>query len=289
MSVSNKAGKASGKLGAKIGGLLFKTFLWVYFIISLYPLVYMLFFSLKNNDEIFYTNPLGLPNPVRIENYLDAVNSFKITLFFKNSVIVTTCALFFTLIFALTFAYGVSRMEWRLRKAANTYLQFGLFIPMQVIMIPLAVLVKNIGISNTYFALIVPYIAFNLSFSSMIFYGFYRTLPMELEESAYIDGASIYRTFAQIIVPLVKPAVATVSIFGFLNMWNEYSMALILITDQAFKTLPTGLLSFTGQFSTKWGPMGAAMVIASIPTIVVYLLLSEQVEKALTVGSAVKG
>ncbi|OCT15499.1 sugar ABC transporter permease [Paenibacillus pectinilyticus] len=269
--------------------MLFKSFLWLYGIVSLYPILYMLFYSLKNNDEIFFSNPLGIPLHFRFENYTKAVSAFNVVELFKNSVIVSVISIAFILILSLGFAYATARITWRFRGVAYTYLMLGLFIPVQVIMIPLAILVKDIGFANTYFSLIVPYTAFNLAFSTLIFYGFFRTIPVEIEESAYMDGASIYRTFAQIIVPLVKPSIATVTIFAFLNIWNEYPMALILVTNAHLKTLPTGLISFVGQFSTDWGAMGAAMVLSSLPTILVYLLLSEQVEKALTVGSAVKG
>ncbi|MNP70219.1 L-arabinose transport system permease protein AraQ [compost metagenome] len=108
-----------------------------------------------------------------------------------------------------------------------------------------------------------------------------------MEESACIDGASIYRTFISIMLPMIKPAVAV--IFIFLNSWNEFTMAVILISKETLKTLPLGLLFFQGQFTTDWGAMGAAMTIASLPTVIIYMLFSEQVENALTVGSAVKG
>ncbi|GGI46633.1 sugar ABC transporter permease [Paenibacillus marchantiophytorum] len=269
--------------------VLFNSFLWIYGIISLYPILYMLFYSLKNNNEIFFSNPLGIPLHFRFENYTKAVSAFNVVELFKNSVIVSVISIACILVLSLGFAYATARISWRFRNVAYTYLMLGLFIPVQVIMIPLAILVKDIGFANTYFSLIVPYTAFNLAFSTLIFYGYFRTIPIEIEESAYMDGASIYRTFAQIIVPLVKPSIATVTIFAFLNIWNEYPMALILVTNAHLKTLPTGLISFVGQFSTDWGAMGAAMVLSSLPTIIVYLLLSEQVEKALTVGSAVKG
>jgi len=274
---------------SKAGGVLFRTFLWVYFLISLYPLTYLLFFSLKNNDEIFYTNPLGFPLHLRIENYVQAITKHDIALYFKNSLIVSIVSILFVLALSLMFSYAAARLEWRLKGATYAYVLLGLFIPTQVILIPLAVLMRDVGIANSYSALIVPYVAFNLSFSSLIFYGFFRTIPLEIEESAYMDGASIYRIFLRIMLPLVKPAVATVTIFAFLSVWNEFPLALILITDNAHKTLPIGLLSFSGQFSTEWGPMGAAMVISSIPMILLYLVMGDQVEKALTVGSAVKG
>ena len=273
----------------RVKRILLNTMLWVYVVICLYPLLYLLFFSLKNNDEIFFSNPLGFPTSFRISNYAAAINQFNILVFFKNSVIVTIASIILVTILSLMFAYAVARLSWKASRAANNYLTLGLFIPTQVLLIPLAVFVRSLHISNTYFALILPYVSFNLAFSSMIFYSSFRSIPYEMEESAYMDGASIYHAFVRIIVPLVRPAISMVVIFAFLNIWNEYPVAMILITKTSVKTLPLGLLYFTGQFSTDWGPMGAAMVISSVPMVVLYLLLSDQVEKSLSMGAAVKG
>ncbi|WNR46291.1 carbohydrate ABC transporter permease [Paenibacillus roseipurpureus] len=263
--------------------------LWVYAGLSVYPLLWMIFYSLKNNNEIFVTNPFGLPTHFRFENYVDAWSKFNVPAYFTNSVLVAVATVIGTIVLSVTFSYAVARMQWRLKETARIYVVIGMFIPVQVIMIPLAILVRDFHLANTYWALIVPYIAFNISFSSMVFYGFFRSIPVELEESACMDGASIYRTFYTIILPIIKPAMATMVIFVFLSSWNEFTMALILITKESLKTLPLGLLFFQGQFTTNWGAMGAAMTIASLPTVLVYVLFSEQVEKAMTVGSAVKG
>ena len=123
-----------------------------------------------------------------------------------------------TIALSVTFSYAVARMQWRFKEAARIYVVIGMFIPVQVIMIPLAILVREFHLANTYWALIVPYIAFNISFSSMVFYGFFRSIPVELEESACMDGASIYRTFYTIILPIIKPAIATMVIFVFLSL-----------------------------------------------------------------------
>jgi raffinose/stachyose/melibiose transport system permease protein len=258
-------------------------------IVCLYPLVYLVFYSLKTNNEIFFTNPFGIPIKPQFINYLRAVNSFNIVGYFKSSIIVTVSSILGIFVFALPFAYATTRMQWKFKNAVATYITLGLFIPIQVIIIPLSILVRDLHLSNTYFALIVPYIAFNLAFSSMILATSFRTIPKEMEESAFIDGAGIYRTFVQIIIPLIKPAIATTLIFAFLNVWNEYTVASILISNDNLKTLPIGLSSFVGQHSTDWGAMGACLVMASIATIIIYLIFSEQVEKALTVGGAVKG
>lgn len=264
-------------------------FMWLYAILSVYPLLWMIFYSLKNNDEIFVTNPFGFPTNLRFENYVQAWSKYNVPVYFMNSVIVAAATVVGAIILAVMFSYAAARLQWRLRGIAHTYIMVGMFIPIQVIMIPLAILVRDFHLANTYGALIVPYIAFNLSFTSIVFYGFFRSIPNELEESACIDGASIYRTFFSIMLPIIKPALATMVIFIFLNSWNEFTMAVILITKESLKTLPLGLLFFQGQFTTDWGAMGAAMTIASLPTVLIYMLFSEQVENALTVGSAVKG
>lgn len=263
--------------------------LWLYFIVSVYPLVWMISYSLKNNDEIFVTNPFGLPTHFRFENYVNAWTQFNIPRYFMNSLVVSVVSTLFILLLALMFAFAVARMQWKFRSAVRTYMVVGMFMPLQVIMIPLAILVRDLHLTNTYGALVIPYIAIGLPFSTMVFYGFLTGIPKEIEEAACMDGASIYRLFAQVILPLAAPAIATVAIFQFLNNWNEFTLAYILISDENMKTLPLGLQFFQGSYSTDWGAMGAVMTIASLPMVLLYLLLSEQVERAMTVGSAVKG
>jgi raffinose/stachyose/melibiose transport system permease protein len=261
----------------------------IFALTALYPLVYMAFNSLKNNDEIFATNIYGLPTHFRIENYVNAVTQFDMPKFFKNSFIVAVITVVFAILIAMMFSYATARMKWKFSDTARIYGILGMFMPVQIIIIPLAILVRDLRLQHSLLSLIVPYIVFNLSFTSMVFYAFFRSIPFEMEESAAIDGASIYTTFFKIIVPLVKPAMATTGIFVFLGSWNELFTALVLISDDALKTLPLGLAYFQGRFSTDWGASSAALTIASIPPIILYLIFSEQVEKALTVGSAVKG
>lgn len=272
-----------------IGQILLQIPLWLYFIVSIYPLFWMISYSLKNNDEIFVTNPFGFPTHFRFENYVNAWTQFNIPRYFMNSFVVSTLSTLCILLLALMFAFAVARMQWKFRSAVRTYMIVGMFMPLQVIMIPLAILVRDFHLTNTFGALIIPYIAIGLPFSTMVFYGFLVSIPREIEEAACIDGASIYRLFGGVILPLALPAIATIAIFQFLNNWNEFTLAYILISDENMKTLPLGLLFFQGSYSTDWGAMGAVMTIASIPMVLVYLLLSEQVERAMTVGSALKG
>jgi raffinose/stachyose/melibiose transport system permease protein len=273
----------------KMVSVVLQSFLWIYFVISVYPLIWMVFYSLKNNDEIFVTNPFGIPSHFRYENYVNAWNKFSVPTYITNSMVVSTITTIGVVLFAVMFAYAIARLRWKFRETVRIYMIIGMFIPMQVIIIPLAIIVKDFHLTNTYGALLIPYVAFGLPFASMVFYGFLRGIPQELEESACMDGASIYLTFFRIMLPILTPAVATIVILQFMGTWNEFFLASILITKEELMTLPIGLIYFQGLHATDWGGMGAVMTIASLPMVVLYLIFTEQVESALTVSSAVKG
>lgn len=285
--MKNKIFGSTRKLS--VADIFFRVFLWGYAFISLYPLIWMLFYSFKNNEEIFVSNPFGLPKVFRYENYINAWSQYDVPVYFLNSLLVATATVVITIVLSMMFAYATSRMRWRLKNFARTYVALGMFIPVQAVLIPVTRIVQDLGLTGSHWALIVPYTAFNLAFSTLVFYGFFVGLPMELEEASCIDGANIFQTFFYVIVPVVKPAIATLSIFTFLNSWNEFILANVLVMDQSLKTLPLGILFFQGQFTTDWGAMGATMVIASLPTVLLYTLFSNQVEKAITISGAVKG
>jgi raffinose/stachyose/melibiose transport system permease protein len=262
--------------------------LTVYLVISLYPLIWMLFYSLKDNQEIFVTNPFGFPRTLRWENYVKAWTEYDVFRYFINSVVVTAVSVVATISLALLFSYGTARIPWRYSGAVRIYVTAGMFIPIQIILIPLLVMVREFRLANSYWSLIIPYTASQIPFASLVFFGFLRTLPVELEAAAAIDGAGSWRTFLQIMLPNVTAPIAAVTIFVFMFAWNEFTMALILISREVMKTLPLGLLQFQGSFHTDWGAMGASLVIASLPAIVIYLLLSERVQRAFSTGGALK-
>ena len=272
------------------GAVLFSILLWVYAIISLYPLLWMIFYSFKSNEEIFVTNPFGFPMKWQLSNYVNARTQYDVPLYFRNSVIVGIAAVAITIICAGMFTFAVARLRWKGQNAARTFIALGMFIPVQAIMVPLVKVVSDLGMLNTHFSLIFPYAAINLAFACMVYYGFFKGIPREMEEAACMDGASIYQTFFHIIIPLVAPATITILIYVFLSCWNEFILANVLVgTTAKLKTLPLGVLFFQGQFTTDWGSMGATMVIASLPAVLLYCLFSERVEQAMTVSGAVKG
>jgi raffinose/stachyose/melibiose transport system permease protein len=273
----------------KTGKVIFRIFCWFYAAISLYPVIWLIFYSFKNNSEIFVTNPFGFPTIFHWENYAKAWSQYSVPTYFMNSLIVSIITVVLTIILALLFSYATARMQWVGRNTAKVYMALGMFIPVQAILIPVAKLVNGFGMGSSRIGLILVYTAINLSFATLVYYGTLKGLPVELEEAACMDGANIFVCFFRIIVPLVKPATATLVIYIFLNAWNEFNLANVLIVEEKLKTLPLGLLFLQGAFTTDWGAMGATMVIASLPTILLYVVFSKQVEGAMTIGGAVKG
>lgn len=253
-----------------------------------FPLFWMLGLSFKSKSEV-YDNPFGLPREWIFNNYPDVLSGYKFFSYILNSAIYTVGAIVLTIILGSMLAYSLSRMNWKHGKYALNYISLGLIIPVQVVIIPLYMLVRQIGIKNTYLGLIIPYAAFAISSCVLMLYAFFRTLPKELEEAAYLDGCNVYQSFWKIILPTVKPAIATQCVLLFMNTWNEFFLAFIIAGKDSLRPLTVGLLNyFVSIGSTHWGQIGAAMIISSLPTIIIYLIGNEQIENALTAGAILK-
>jgi raffinose/stachyose/melibiose transport system permease protein len=277
VSVPNIIGKAI---------LYFCLIMW--FIISIFPVYWLISFSLKDNNEIFGGNIAGLPHSFLWSNYQNAFMNGKVGIYLMNSVIVTTLTILFTVLASTMATYAMLRMKWRFSKVTMTILMVGLMIPMHAALLPVFVVLSNLHLVNSWWSLIIPYTGFAIPMGIMIISGFLDGIPKELEEAACIDGCSIYRIFFNIILPLLRPAIATTAIFTFLQSWNELMLAVTFISKDSMKTLTVGIQSMAGQYLTEWGPIGAALVVATIPTLILYTLLSDQVQKSLVAG-AVKG
>lgn len=268
------------------GNIIIQIFLIVFAAIQLFPLYWMITFSLKGNMEIFGGNVLGLPETWRFDNYTKVVEETKLVRYFINSIVVTGLTIFFTLLFSAMITYGIVRLKWKLSKAVYTLFLIGMMIPIHAVLLPLFLNLDPV--LNSYVSLILPYTAFAMPLGILIMVGVLEGLPKELEEAAFIDGASIYKIFFHIILPLLTPALSTVAILTFLSSWNELMLAVTFISDSRFKTITTGVMELIGKYSTQWGPVGAGLVIATIPTLILYIALSENVQKSLAAG-AVKG
>ncbi len=260
----------------------------IFLVIQLMPLVWLLLFSLKDNNQIFNRPAFSIPSPFVFENYARVFQNLQIHIFVCNSAVVTAMTMLVTLLFASMAAYACTRMRFRYGETLIMVFLAGIMIPVHASLLPLFMLFKNIGILNTRLSLIIPYTAFALPVALFILTGFLKTLPMELEEAACMDGCNIYQIFYRIVLPLLKIPLSTIAVFTFINSWNELMFSLTFTTDAGKKTLPVAVMSFQGIYMTDWGPIGAAMLVATAPTFFIYLFLSEQMQKGMLAG-AVKG
>lgn len=260
--------------------------LWA--VINLFPIYWLISLSLKNNAEIFGENIIGLPKHWLFSNYDVALIGGKVGIYFLNSVFDTGVTVALTLCLSVFAAYALTRMKWRGRKLVMTLFTMGLMIPIHAALLPLFTIMAKLHVLNTPLALIIPYTAFSIPVAIFVISGFINSIPRELEESACMDGASIYKTVVRIIIPMLTPAVVTVAIFTFIQYWNELLFAQVFVSSENFKTLTAGIQGMYGQYQTDWGTIGAALVIATLPTLVIYMCMSGQVQKSFIAG-AVKG
>lgn len=255
---------------------------------QIYPLFWLLTYSLKTNEEILGGSFFALPNVPQWQNYKEAYESGSYLQYLSNSVFVTSITMVCVILLSSMTAYAITRFRWRYGSIVMLVFLVGMMIPMQATLLPLMVMFKNIKILNTHLSLILPYIAFQTPIAVFILSGFMRSIPHEIEESAYMDGASIYRIYRSIILPISLPPVMTVCILTFINIWNEYILAATFISSERLKTLPFGIYTFVSQFSVNYGNIGAYLVMGALPVIIIYFVLSERITKGMVAG-AVKG
>ncbi|MNO13786.1 Trehalose transport system permease protein SugB [compost metagenome] len=255
---------------------------------QLYPLLWLLLYSLKTNEEIMSGSFFALPKALQWHNYKDAYESGSYLKYLSNSVMVTAITMICVILLSSMVAYAISRFRWKYGGLVMTVFLMGMMIPMQATLLPLMVIFKNVDILNTHLSLILPYIAFSTPIAVFILSGFMKSIPAEIEESAYIDGASIYRIFRSIIIPVSVPPMMTVCILTFITIWNEYILAATFISSEKLKTLPFGVYTFVSQYSVNYGAIGAFLVMGALPVILIYFFLSNQITKGMVAG-AVKG
>ena len=257
-------------------------------LVNLFPVYWMFTFSLKSNAEIFGDNVIGLPKEWLWSNYATALKTGNMGRYFLNSAIVAVATIIITLLVALMATFALTRMIWKKRKTINRFFMLGLTIPIHASIVPVYVTLSRLHLLNTYWALIIPYSAFSLSMAILVCTGFMNEIPRELDEAACIDGCGTWGVFWRIIFPLMKPAVATVGIYTFLQCWNELMFANIFISKNELRTLPVGVQALSGQYTTEWGPIGAALVLATFPMLFIYIFLSKKIQDSFVAG-AIKG
>ncbi len=253
----------------------------------IYPLVFIVFGSLKTETELF-AYPFALPQSPNWKVYYDVLFTNKFMVNIANSLYYSVCSVVLSLLVCYLASYGISRMRWKLSGVAMGILMIGIFIPLEAMILPLYLTTREMGMSNPRMSLPFIYAAFSLPRTIFILIAFLRDIPRSLEESAVIDGSSIWGAMFRIIMPVMKPAVATVCIFNFLGVWNDLFLSLIFISKNSQMTIQTGLLKFQGVHSTQYANLLAGVVIVIVPILIVYVFFQKYIISGMTSG-AIKG
>ncbi len=256
------------------------------FITTIFPLVWMFLTSFKERNQIFVGSIW--PETFLLDNYEFILESLHIGTHFWNTSFVTFFTVAFIVAFSTMAGYSFGKMKFPGREIIFLVFIASLTIPPQVTIIPLFLLLKNLGLLNNHWGLINSYTGLGMAFSLFLMRAFFTTVPNALRESAIIDGASEFRVFWQIMVPLAKPGIATITIFQFVGTWNEFIYAATFIQKPALRTIQPAIRSLVGRYSTNWGALTASMVLAVIPILITYLILQKQFIQGLTAG-AMKG
>lgn len=276
------------KRHTKIG----KVFLWVILIImaviQIFPLIWLIDFSLASSTEMFTTGLLIKPEKIQWGNYVKAFVDGHFLLYLKNSVLINVLAVLFVILISIMAAFACRRMHWKLSGLVKTLLLMGMMIPIHATLLPNFKIYSQLHMTDTIWALLIPYVAFSLPQGMFLMTSFMEAIPVEIEEAAVMDGCGIYRIIFQIITPLLKASIVTVAIMTFLNNWNEFMMASTYLNSPKWKTLPFSVLEFTGQYSSNYAVQFAVMALTAAPAVIVYVLLNKHITKGVAMG-AVKG
>ncbi|WP_020574296.1 carbohydrate ABC transporter permease [Actinopolymorpha alba] len=270
-----------------------QVFLIAWGLLVVLPMLWVLISSLKTNREIF-TSPFGLPETWEFGTYVDAWQTANIGRFFFNTVVVVVCGVLLTLLFSSMAAYVLARYEFPGNRFIYYLFLAGMMFPLFLAIVPLVKVTQNLGLYQNLVGLIIVYVAFSLPFSVFFLTAFFQSLPKELAEAAFIDGAGHFRTFFQIMLPLARPGLISIGVFNFLGQWNQYMLPLVLNTpkddERSNFLLTQGLadLALRTRYessATSVAEMFAGLVIAMIPVLAVYIVFQRRVEEGLTAGA----
>jgi multiple sugar transport system permease protein/raffinose/stachyose/melibiose transport system permease protein len=235
--------------------------------------------SSKTRREIFL-DPLGMPSEFRLDAYQRAWD-VGIGSFLLNSAIVTVLAVLVIVAVSGMAAYVLARSDNKWMKLIYVLIVAGFAVPVQAVLVPLFQMVSEAGMLNSRMAIVLPYAAYGIPFTTILFYAFFLDFPQELEEAARLDGCGRLRLFFQIILPLSGPAVASASIFQAVFIWNEFVLALLMLTKPALKTLPVGILQLSGEYATDWPAIMAGLSIAVVPILIFFILVQKYFVRSL--------
>lgn len=258
----------------------------VWAVITTYPFVWLVLTSLKYPFEVF-DNPLGLPRDWVFENYVTAWTQAGVGRLAQNSLYVAVISTVLAMFVAATTSFALSRFNFRLKSPIFAYIMFGFMVPGSVLLVPLAVFTRRIGLYDSLLGLAIVYAAIGVPWNTFFLSAFMATIPRELEEAAVIDGAGMWRVFWSVILPLSRPGLVTLATLHTLSSWNEFILALLLTISQENRTLPVGMSLLIAQFYANYPALAAAVVMSLVPSVLFFLLLQRYVVEGLAAGALV--
>lgn len=250
-----------------------------YSLVVILPFVWMFAASFKTTREIF-ADPFGWPTEPSLANYARAWDQ-GIGIYFLNSLIVTAITVLLIIALSGVAAYGFARLKFRGRTLLYALIIAGYAVPIHTVLVPLYKMLDAAGMLDSYVGLILPYVAFGIPFSIILLYAFLLEFPKELEEAARLDGCSRWQTIRHVVAPLSLPGLSSVAIFSGVFTWNEFLLGLLILSKDGLKTLPVGLVAFQGAYASDWGALMAGVVLATIPLLVLYMVMQKHFVRSL--------
>lgn len=260
---------------------------FLFTITCFYPIVWLILSSFKTQAE-FDASAIALPTSLNPRNFIFVLGHSEMPVYMMNSIRNSIIAVIFILLFAFINGYFISRFRFRFRKTLYGFYMLAMLVPFHALLVPLYIVMLRTGLTNAWFTVPLPLIAFNLPISLFLCESFIGSIPKELDEAAAIDGAGFSRVLFTIILPMTKPILVTCAILAFFSAWNEFVFSLILLRDRALYTIPLGLTLLQGTFTTDHPRMMAAMVVAMFPALILYFVFSKQIISGVMAG-AIKG
>ena len=256
--------------------------------VSLYPLLNILSVALRPGNLLFSKSLKLIPDNATLENFRVILFERDFITWLKNSLVVSAAATVITVLLSVTAAYAFSRYKFKGKGVLLTSFLITQIFPAPMLLLPTFILLINLHFVGHLWTLVIPYVATSVPFCVWTLKGFFDTVPISIEESAYVDGANLWQIFFRIIMPLSLPAIGVASLFAFTGAWNEYIVARVVLTQETMYTLPIALTNLSGQLNTDWGVFAAASLVTAIPVIIVFISLSKFMIGGLTLGG-VKG
>ncbi|MFC5432144.1 carbohydrate ABC transporter permease [Microbacterium suwonense] len=259
----------------------------IWSLVVILPMLWTLIGSFKTTREIF-ASPFGLPAEWNFDNYISAWVDNAFGRMFLNTVIVVGVSLVLVMVLGAMCAYVLARFSVPGGKVIYYLMLAGLTFPVFLAIVPLFFILQNMGLLNTLPGLIITYVAFALPFTVFFLFSFFKSLPYEIQEAAYVDGASEWRTFFQVMLPMAKPGMAAVAIMNFLGLWNQFLLPISLNTDKDNYVLSQGMASYASSagYALDFGQMFAAVMITIIPVLIVYILFQRQLQGSVSQGTS---